>query len=120
MHLLTQLPPPKMPQPLPYWHWKANARAALPDCDNCNNDRCIQCPECDGSGETECDCCGHEGTCKQCDGDGHQECSCTRGVRADAYLRAVANDYAKLLRHRGLVMPSHEIDRLAAASLRRQ
>lgn len=107
MHLLTQLPPPEMPQPLPYWHWKANVLATLPPCKKCDNTRRIECPEC-------CGC----GTWDECHGAGHQECSCTGGVRADAYLRAVANDYAKLLRHRGLVMPSHEIDRLAAASLR--
>lgn len=119
MHLLTQLPPPEMPQPLPYWHWKANARAALPDCDNCNNDRCIECPECDGSGETECDCCGHEDTCEQCDGDGDIDCPhCGHLLSVRAYHLAVASDYAALLRHRGLAMPSHEIDRLAAASLR--
>ena len=31
------------------------------------------CEECDGSGSTECDCCGHDSDCKECDGSGNSD-----------------------------------------------
>lgn len=29
-----------------------------------------ECLDCDGDGESECDCCGNEGTCRHCQGTG--------------------------------------------------
>ena len=33
-------------------------------------DRLVDCHECKGHGESECDCCGREATCQSCDGEG--------------------------------------------------
>ena len=30
----------------------------------------VECPSCEGDGEIECDCCGHEKHCDDCDGNG--------------------------------------------------
>lgn len=30
----------------------------------------VQCPECEGEGSMECECCGHESDCSECDGLG--------------------------------------------------
>lgn len=113
MHLLTQLPPPKMPQPMPYSEWKTSVLATLPRCKKCDNTRRIECQKCNGEGETECDHCGHEDTCEECNGDGYQECNCTGGTTWLAYRHTITSDYQKLLRHRGLVMPTHEIEHMA-------
>ncbi len=33
-------------------------------------DRYLKCDDCSGTGEVECDCCGHEKECERCDGHG--------------------------------------------------
>lgn len=30
----------------------------------------FECPDCDGSGESECECCGHQTDCEECEGSG--------------------------------------------------
>ena len=56
----------------------SGAYTVPPACDTCNNEREIECVDCDGEGSHECECmnCGdvHRVDCKVCKGDGRRKC----------------------------------------------
>lgn len=60
-------------------------------------DEQVDCPKCDGSGEVECDCCGHESECDDCEegqvawGD-LTDAEKRRHLTHDRYTRAVFED----------------------------
>lgn len=79
---------------------KAFCRVDAPvvHCEACDNKREIDCTECEGTGEFECECdeCGHEHTaeCAECDGHGKvncKACSAKTKERAVRFLGRVVN-----------------------------
>ena len=56
-------------------------------------DRYKDCPECDGEGTIECDCCGQDRDCEQCDGEGDIKC----GEEETGYCRYPENQVVKIL-----------------------
>tara|TARA_R110000737_G_scaffold282141_1_gene288781 strand:+ start:16 stop:369 length:354 start_codon:yes stop_codon:yes gene_type:complete len=63
----------------------------------------VECPDCEGDGEIECDCCGHEKHCDVCDGNGKlrfNEASDFK-FKYSAFLKTVYADLKKLCIYTG-------------------
>ncbi|NLA67985.1 MAG: hypothetical protein GX856_07055 [Gammaproteobacteria bacterium] len=79
-------------KPLSFEAWRDEQIASRPP------DMPVDCPECDGEGDVECSCCGHERECDLCDGRGRVEWSeldegqKRRLVHRGAYAKAVLED----------------------------
>lgn len=56
-------------------------------------DKYKDCPECDGEGAIECDCCGQDRECEQCDGDGYIKC----GEQETGYYKFPDDQVIKIL-----------------------
>lgn len=48
--------------------------ASAPDCFVCSSSRFVTCTECEGVGESDCDCCGSSQDCAECEGYGFVVC----------------------------------------------